>query len=316
MNAPTQTSPLRNLDLNLFRVFSEIYQAENLTHAAVRLHLTQPAVSNALARLRAELSDPLFVREGRRMTPTPLARRLAPQVALALSTLESALRGDEARFAPRECTRHFSIGMRETPELVVVPRLGQFLARQAPGISISSVRFERRRLARLLRGSTLDLAIDVRLPAPEDIRVQPLFRDRLQLAVRRRHPLLSQLHQPRAWLSLRHVVVSSRPRGPVLEDVVLGPLGIERQVAVRCQHYQAACQLVAQTDLLLLLPARYGEPFKKELGLRLLPVPVALPELEVALYWHAGAERDPALHWLIHNILSASELGRHPARAE
>jgi DNA-binding transcriptional LysR family regulator len=298
---------LASLDLNLFRVFSEVFQAQNLTHAAARLHLTQPAVSNALARLRAVLSDPLFVRDGRRMAPTPLARRLAPQVTLALSALESALRDDRPGFLPEQSSRSFTIGMRESPELLVVPRLGKFLAQHAPRISISSVRFERRQLPRLLRAAALDLAVDVRLPVPEDIQVETLFRDRLQLAVRRRHPLLSRLHEPSTWLSLRHVVVSARPRGPLLEDAVLGQLGISRSVAVRCQHYHAACQLVADTDLALLLPERYGEQFRKSLSLQLFPVPVPLPELEIALYWLSGAERDLGLRWLLENILSARD---------
>lgn len=298
---------LANLDLNLFRVFWEVYQAQNLTHAAAKLHLTQPAVSNALSRLRAELSDRLFVRDGRRMAPTPLARRIAPQVSAALLSLETALRDDRPGFLPENSTRHFTIGMRESPELALVPRLGKLLAERAPGIAISSVRFERRQLARLLRASALDLAVDVRVPAPEDIRVEPLFRDTLQLAVRRRHPLLARLHDRDAWLSLRHVVVSARPRGPLLEDAVLGQLGIARRVAVRCQHYYAACQLVAETDLALLLPTRYGEQFEKPLELTLLPVPLPLPELELALYWHAGADRDPGLRWLLENILSARD---------
>lgn len=312
MNAKAQSTPprspsLANIDLNLFRVFWEIYQAQNLTHAAAKLHLTQPAVSNALARLRSELDDPLFVREGRKMAPTPLAHRIAPEVDSALSALASALSGDRAAFSPEASSRSFSIGMRESPELVVVPRLATFLAEHAPQISFRSVRFERQKLARLLRASALDLAIDVRLPVPADIRVEPLFRDTLMLAVRRRHPLCARLGSLDAWLSLRHVVVSARPRGPLIEDAVLAPLGIERNVAVRCQHYHAACLLVAQTDLALLLPRRYGEHFRTPLGLRLLPVPVALPELEIALYFQARAERDPGLRWLLDAVLAARD---------
>lgn len=305
----TPPPALASLDLNLFRVFAEVFQAQNLTHAASRLRLTQPAVSNALARLRAELSDPLFVRDGRRMAPTPLARRIAPQVALALASLESALRDERPGFLPEQSTRNFSIGMRESPELLLVPRLGKFLAQHAPRVSFRSVRFERRQLPRLLRAASLDLAVDVRLPVPEDICVEPLFRDQLQLAVRKRHPLLGSLHEPSAWLSLRHVVVSARPRGPLLEDAVLGQLGITRTVAARCQHYQAACQLVAETDLALLVPARYAERSRKVLGLQLLPVPVPLPELEIALYWHRSAERDLGLRWLLENIMASRDNG-------
>lgn len=298
---------LRNVDLNLFRVFWAVYQAQNLTHAAAKLHLTQPAVSNALSRLRAELNDALFVRDGRRMVPTPLSRRIAPQVETALSAFDSALRADKPQFVPERSARTFVLGMRESPELAVLLGLADLLSEHAKRIAIHSVRFERPKLARLLRASTLDLAIDVRLPVPDDIRVQPLFRDGLCLAVRQRHPLRARLNDVSSWLSLRHVVVSARARGPLLEDAVLARLGIERDVAVRCQHYHAACQLVAQSDFALLMPQRYGQYFQQALDLALLPLPLPLPDLELALYWHASAERDEGLQWLIKQLVGLSQ---------
>lgn len=305
---------LRNVDLNLFRVFWEVYQAQNLTHAAAKLHLTQPAVSNALSRLRSELNDALFVRDGRRMVPTPLARRVAPQVELALAALDSALRHDSPGFAPERSTRAFVLGMRESPELAVLLGLAPLLSAHKKRIAVHSVRFERGKLARLLRASALDLAIDVRLPVPDDVRFQPLFRDGLCMAVRRRHPLRARLTDVASWLSLRHVVVSARPRGPLLEDAVLARLGIERDVAVRCQHYHAACQLVARTDFTLLIPRRYGEHFAEPLGLTLLPLPLPLPDLELGLYWHASAERDEGLQWLIRQLTTLSQAGLSPTK--
>lgn len=297
----------RAIDLNLFRVFVEVWRAESLTQAARKLHLTQPAVSNALARLRAHFDDPLFVRDGRRMLPTPRARAVAPQVLSALAVLEDAAQAQPAAFDPGRSTRRFTLGMREVVESAVVPELGQLCARSAPGLALHSVRFERKELARLLYSGALDAAIDVQMPIRGGVHHRPLFQEELCLALRRGHPLeRSRLISQSAFLSARHVAVSARARGTTLEDVLLAQQGLSREVAVRCQHYYAACALVSQTDLLLIAPRRYVERLHAHLDLALLPLPVPLPKLELTLYWHESPVRDPGLHWLIEQICAAS----------
>src|SRR6185437_13791471 len=151
----------------LFRVFDAVYRAGSITQAAALLHLTQPAVSNALTRLRAHFDDPLFVRDGRRVVPTPHARDLAGEIARALGTLEDAVKHGR-RFDPATSARRFVIGMRDAMESALLPRLARDVQRRWPGLSVQSTRFERGRLARQLAAGELDVAIDLPFASGDD----------------------------------------------------------------------------------------------------------------------------------------------------
>ncbi len=298
MNAPATATT----DLNLFRVFHEVYRARGLTLAGRRLGLSQPAVSNALARLRAQVGDPLFVRAGRRIVPTPRANEMAPHVDAALAALDAALQVEQG-FLPEQAERRFTVGMRELIEIVLLPKLARTLAREAPKMQLQSARIERRLLPRLLASQTLDLAVDVQLPAAPGVQQRQLFEEELCVALRKGHPAARGALTTARYLSLRHVTVSARATGPVLEDV-LARERLTRDVAVRCQHYHAACQLVAESDLALTLPRRYAERMRPMLDLRVIKAPPQLPTLAVMVYWHESAERDPGLVWLRDRIIA------------
>ncbi|WP_028079865.1 LysR family transcriptional regulator [Solimonas soli] len=296
------------VDLNLFRVFEAVYRAGSLTQAAAQLHLTQPAISNALARLRAHFDDPLFVRDGRRVAPTPRARAVAPEITAALQTLQQALATPQV-FDAGSASRRFVIGMRDLIEFALLPRLTQSVFADAPRLQLQSARIERRRTGRELAAGTLDLSIDIPTPVGEGIVQEPLFEEVLCVAMRPEHPLARGRLTTKQWLAARHVAVSSRRAGLVLEDVVLQREGLRRDVAVRCQHYYAACHVVAGSDLLLLLPRYYGEWFTAHLPLKLVPLPLALPGLQIMLYWHRNAEHDPGHAWLRERIRALTAAG-------
>jgi DNA-binding transcriptional LysR family regulator len=297
------TATVGSLDLNLLRVFAEVYRERSLTRAAQTLHLTQPAVSNALARLRNQLDDPLFVRDGRRMSPTPKARELSGPVLRALAMLSAALGTAGMPYAPSRSERTYYVGMREVIEAMLLAPLVQEIGRVAPLASVASVRFERRLLTRMLAARTLDFAVDVRLPDAPGIVREPLAREPLCIAMRRGHPLAEGPLGLDAWLGASHVAVSARREGATYEELMLAQAGDVRRegrrVAVRCQHYYAACAVVAESNHLLTLPRRYAERMKDLLPLVLRPMPEPLPELELCVYFHSGAERDPGLGWLI-----------------
>ena len=293
-------------DLNLFRVFHAVHGAGSLTQAAAQLHLSQPAVSNALARLRLQFDDALFIRDGRRMVPTPRANLIAPQVAAALDALEQVLSGEQ-RFEPRSAERRCTIGLRELLEFSLLPDLYGELQTQAPGINLHSSRIDRRRLERMLTSGAFDLAIDVRLPVGEDIRHRLLFREELCLAVRSGHPFTRRKPTVEDWLAARHVVVASKAGGPVLEDLALERRDLRRQIAVRCQHYYAACRVVAGSDLVLMLPRHYASQLQQSLALKLLPPPMHTPALEILLYWHRNAERDAGIVWIRERLVALTQ---------
>jgi DNA-binding transcriptional LysR family regulator len=312
MNESKRTA---RIDLNLFRVFEAIHRLGSLTQAARELHLTQPAVSNALARLRVQFGDPLFRRSGRRIVATPLAQTLAADVAQALHTLHGSLNRSQS-FKPAETARHFVMGMRDSLEFTLLPALSETLLTQAPRLQLSCVGFERAQLPRLLGAGELSLAVDIPQPLGPGIRQQTLLTDPLCVLMRSGHPLSRAPLSPAAWLKARHVIFSARASGPALEDVALARRGLSRDVALRCQHPYAACHIAAHSDLLLTLPRFHARWFAAQLPLHIAEAPIPLPRMEVQMYWHQNAEEDPGNRWLRDALVEIATRGRNdpPAR--
>lgn len=297
---------IRKLDLNLLVVLEAIHAEGSLTRAAQRLHLSQPALSHALARLREALDDPLFQRQGNRMVPTPRTQRLMGPLHEALGLIGDAVQ-EGARFDPATARQEFRLGLRDVFEATTLPALLGQIAREAPGVRLASVRADRRELETDLADGRLDVALDVLLPlAPDgDIRREPLSRDRLMVVARQGHPAITRGKLALdAYLGAGHLLVSSRRRGPGFEDQELARLGHERQIVLRCQHYFAACRVVASTDYLLTMPAQYATVANAGLGNVLLEMPASLPPMDVYLYWHESRENDPANRWLREKITS------------
>lgn len=288
---------LTRIDLNLFVVFEAIYREGSISRAARGLNLTQPAVSHALARLRDRLDDPLFVRRGNQMAPTPRARALAEPVREALSGLQHCLTGEHA-FDPATARRSFSLGLRDGLEACVLPPLIHYLEQHATGIEIHSVTVARRDMAQELAAGRLDLAMDVQLPTAAEIHQHALFDAPLVVLMRRDHGLARGALTLTRYLAARHVLVSSRRRGPGLEDFGLAQSGHQRELALRCQHYQAALEVVASSELLLTLPEMLAQRLADQARFLIRPLPISLPSMSLYLYWHRDQQNDAAHQWL------------------
>lgn len=290
------------LDLNLLKVFEAAYREQHLGRAAQSLHLTPSAVSHALRRLREQLGDPLFVRDGRRMLPTPACQRLAPPLLETLAHLRQLLQQLE-HFEPAQARQAFQIGMPYAIEAMLLPAIYRLLRERAPQATLSSVAYERRELGRTLAAGQLDIAIDVALPASEPVRHAALLQEPFCIAVRTRHALKRRptLQQ---YLQARHVAVSGRASGTVVEDIALLNLGLQRKIALRCQNYHSACRVVAASDHLLTMPMGLARQMAGR-ALRLLPLPFELPPVQPNLYWHANLAGDPANQWLRELVLDA-----------
>ncbi|SFF56603.1 DNA-binding transcriptional regulator, LysR family [Fontimonas thermophila] len=297
---------LHRIDLNLLVVLDAIFSEGGITKAGEKLHLTQPAISHALARMRELFGDPLFVREGRRMVPTPLARSLMQPVRRALHGLEVAL-NEAQRFDPATTQRHFTIGVRDVLEATVLPPLLARIATAAPSVDISAIRVDRRTLESELAAGRLDAALDVLLPVSDDIRHQRISADRLVVVARQGHPATAGQFDLAAYLRAHHVLVSSRRSGPGLEDLELSRQGFKRRIRLRCQHYFAACRVVSQTDLLLTMPERYAAIANRQYANQILPFPVPMPPMDVYLYWHASVDNEPASRWLRAQLIATVE---------
>lgn len=294
----------QNVDLNLFVVFEAIYAEGGITRASWRLHLSQPAISHALGRLRDMFDDPPFTRHGHTMIPAPLARRMIEPVRQSLRGFELTLRKAD-RFEYTSAAKRFTVGMRNVLEAAILPNLIRRITASAPRIDITIVRAERRELEKELSTGTLDAAIDVLLSLPDEIRRQHLVHDGLSVVVRRRHPTVRTGIDLETYLSAEHVAVSSRCRGLTAEDFELGRHDLRRRIRLRCQDYFAACRVVSETDLVLTMPERYAPILNAHFRNRLFAFPLKVPAFDCYLYWHANADSDPANAWLRRELVRA-----------
>ena len=246
---------LGQVDLNLFVVLEAIYREGNITRAGHQLNLTQPAISHALKRLRNLLRDPLFVRQGTHMVPTPFTRNMIDQVGQALQLLEVNLH-ESRSFVPENAHRSFHLSLWEYTEALILPSLVQRLLCAAPGMTISTSRVKRRDLeAELARGS-VDLAVEIPMTMSDHISGKALLKEPFAVMARKGHPAIKDRLDLDTYLAQHHVQVSSRRHGPSLVDVELSRRGLRRQVFLRIQHNFAASMVVSTTDMLLTLPER------------------------------------------------------------
>ncbi len=303
MNETNDLNKLDRLDLNLFRVFDTVYRERNLTHAAEILCLSQSAVSHAVGRLRVSLGDPLFVREGQGVVPTPLADRLWPDVKEALTLFRQAVMRHQS-FEPARDLAHITLAMNDKLEPSILPVITKKLHETIPNLQLASIRLDRSNLRADLVAGRIDFAIDVAQPTSPDICHTLLMRDEFAVVCRENRQINAD-----DYLAARHVTVSSRRTGRSLEEYGLSRLGLEREVVVRCQYYEAACRLVAQSDLLLTMPLHQATTINATLGNAVLPMPLPLSGIELHLYWHQQREGDPANQWLrgeLMNMFNAS----------
>ncbi|MCC7411893.1 MAG: LysR family transcriptional regulator [Gammaproteobacteria bacterium] len=288
-------------DLNLFRVFDAIYTQGNLTRAGELLHVSQPAVSSALARLRRLYGDPLFVRGAEGMTPTPFAEAVAPDVRRALQLLQSSVAHRE-RFDPAASDRSFRIATGDLGEVLVAPALIRDCATMAPGVTLEVVRASRAEIPRALAAGQVDFAIDALPVADAEISTLRLLETDHVVAVRAGHALADPPLTLDRYLACAHVHASSRRRGAGPADIALRRLGRQRQIVLRTQHHLQAVLTALHTDLVLTAPAALARLF----ALHLQPVPFAIPRFDLFLFWHRGNDGDPACAWLRERIAAGS----------
>ena len=301
-------------DLNLLFVFEALLSERNVSRAAAKIGRSQPAVSNALGRLRRLLGDPLFLRAGRTMAPTPRALDLAPEVAAALGHARRALGGPG--FDAGSASRIFRLAMTDDVEHRLLPALLRRLASAAPKVSIGV-----RRLPGLfevpdndLRSGAIDFAVG-RMPGPPAVEsgllMRRLYRDRFVCVARRGHPAIGRRLDRRRFLEAGHAAVFSPGRGPGMLDQILSERGEKRRVVVSVPHFLTVPFVVAGTDLIATIPESVARAFEEPPGLRRFPCPIPFPALDVHLVWHARAHEDPAHVWLRGLLVRvAGEAGR------
>lgn len=310
---------LAELDLNLLRAFDALMRERRVSPAAEQLGLSQPALSNALARLRRRLDDPLFVRSPAGLQPTPRAEQLAGPVREALALLAGALERPAA-FDPRLSRRRFHVAMSDIGEIYFLPTLMQALRDAAPGLSIATVRPGTLPVADALENGSLDLAIGHLAPVRRSgaFHQRRLFDQRYVCLLRAGHPLLNEGAPGRrargratttqgisldAFQAAEHLLVQAAGTAHGQVDEALRRQGIERRVALTVPHFVATGHLLAATDLVATVPQRLAERMTGPFGLVALPHPARLPRSPISMVWPARLHRDEASRWLRATVL-------------
>jgi DNA-binding transcriptional LysR family regulator len=296
----------RTLDLNLLRVFDVVMVERNVTRAAERLAMTQPAVSNALRRLREAVGEELFVPGSTGVTPSPQAIALWPAVRRALASLRELF--DPQGFDPAQDERRFTLAMADATAAVILPRLLADFEREGSRVSLQVEPLVTRDPRSLLVRGGVDAAIgffpDVARAVAASLGESELVLDALYgcdyvCAMRRDHPLASDAPLTLDdYCAAAHVRVSfaGRPHGFV--DEKLAALGRTRRVALMINQYAAAVHVVRGTDLLAVLPRRFVEANGAADALHITALPIEMPRIEIGLLWHRRHERDAAQRWL------------------
>ena len=312
-----QTLNFRTLDLNLLRVFDEVMQERSLTKAAHNLSLTQPAVSNALRRLRDTLGDELLVRSGQGLQATPLALKLWPTVRDALQNLQHTLVGQA--FDAATSNQTFVLTMADATAAELIPPLVNVLETQAPGISVRVRPLTTRDPRPLLADERADLALGFFPAALADLTAQAqtdqatafsherLYDGHYVCVMRKGHPLASQALTLADFCTARHLLVSfsGRPFGFI--DESLAALGKSRRVVLTVNQFFTAGRVVANSNLLTVLPRHFVKVTGIADELTLQELPFALPTVHVDALWHHRHAYDPAQLWLRRTIRGIAE---------
>jgi DNA-binding transcriptional LysR family regulator len=287
---------VQDIDLNLLRVFDAVLHEKGVTPAAARLGLTQPAVSNALARLRKVFGDALFVRTPRGVDATPFARELAEPVRQALALLESALAHGPG-FDPATSTRAFRFYMSDLGQIEFLPPLVERVQGSAPKVRLEAVALDVEDISGALAAGALDLAVGFLPALGPPVRRQALFRDPYVCLMRADHPAIGKTLTRKKFLEASHALVSYRGGHRVIEEA-LERAGLARRIALRVPHFTVVPMVLERSDLILILPLRVARVYEKRGNFKSLPPPVPIPPADVAVHWHERFEADPGNRWL------------------
>lgn len=287
---------IKDIDLNLLRLFDAVYRTRNVSRAAELLDLTQPAASQALTRLRLLIKDPLFVRAGGGVQPTPKADRLANAVRSALGLLEEAL-NESALFDPLQSRKVFRIHMSDIGEGRFLPDLMVALQRQAPGVRLETLPVPRHEIPQRLDSGAIDFAFGF-LPTVKDTQRVQLLQDRYVVLLRAGHPFAATRRSGPALLSaLRQLeFVAVRTHSDTLR--ILEMQQLQDRIRLTTEHFMVLPAIVRATDLAVVMPRNIARTFAADGGYTLIEPALPLRDFTVSLHWSRRFESDPGNQWM------------------
>ena len=294
-------NPLR-FDLNLLTVLNVLLRERSVSRAAAQLHLSQPAVSHALARARQAFGDPLLVREGSVMRPTPQALRLARPLAEVRAGMERMVQTTRS-FDPKDLQGEVRLAVSDYADVLLLPGLLDHLQAHAPGLRVLRRDLSSDKVGEDLASGQIDMAISFKLPGMAGVHERRLFDERhVGLA----HESMRGAMTLKRYVAARHVQISYRGSFAGDVDEALGRLGVRRTVVAFTPHVLAAAAAVAGGGLVMTMPERLARRLVGLYPLRLFELPFELPPLHLTLAWHGRSDADAAQGWLRESIAAVA----------
>jgi DNA-binding transcriptional LysR family regulator len=308
---------MNNVDIGLLRVFLVLMAERNVSRAAARLDLSQPATSHALARLRALFDDPLLLRSRDGMAPTERALEIERTVAAMLIEYDRLVT-PPSRFEPNESRRTFVLTATEYSELVLLPPLMARVRAQAPNVQIEIRAPNQQRMLDWLESGEVDLRIGWVRDATPSLRSRPLFHDNLVCIARRDHPHIQGAITLAQYLSLPHArpqIIGRTTIGRVIDDAVRAHGG-KLRIVLGLQNFLTIPRVVAESDIVATLPRRLAEVFVSQLPLQVIEPPLRLPRMRYAAYWHNRSHNDVGHQWLRRMLTETARDIQHSAPSD
>ncbi len=287
---------MAKLDLDWLSVFVEVYKTQSVSRAAQALGMEQASASIVLTKLRRHFDDPLFCRTAAGMAPTPRAQSIYPDVLEALSRMEKA-RGVAGAFRPQQATREFRICMTDISEIVLLPRLINHLQTTAPGLVIEAEKISPDSRLRLETGD-IDLAVGFMPSLEAGFYQQALFAQDFVCLASSTHPRIGTKLTRKAFTSEGHIMVMSSGTGHSIVDKVLAKNKVDRRIVLRLPSFLGVARIVAQTQLLVIVPRQLGHALAEQESVKVLEPPLPLPTYKVKQHWHERFNLDAGNIWL------------------
>lgn len=288
---------LHELDLNLLVTFNHLLVERRVSAVAERLGVSQPAVSNSLAKLRRLFGDELFLRTPKGMEPTPFADQLAESVSYALAMIHSGV-NQRVSFDPATAQGALTIGMTDIGEIYFLPSLLERLRRDAPGLTLSTVRNAAVNLRDELETGKVDLAMGLLPQLKAGFFQRRLFTQSYVCLMRRGHHLDKKRISLAEYSAAEHLVVVSAGTGHGKVDELLSRSGVARTIRLTVPHYVSVGHILQHSDLIATVPERLADRLVDPFGLVRVPQPAKLPDVAINVFWHAKYHRSPANRWL------------------
>lgn len=301
-------------DLNLLKTLDALLQEKSVTKTAERLYVTQSAVSKSLTKLREAFNDPIFIRAGKELIPTPKALELAVQLKPIIQSIEQMTLAES--FAPENCNRKFKFDMMEVAYAITLPEFMPILLDVAPHIKLETNTWSQDTMQRLLR-CDIDFAIkcmemDTRSvnhisSLPKELSYAELSRDHAACVVRKGHPVASNNLTIEDYLAQKHIQVTGGGNRHWLVDEILIQKGLERNIVLEVPDFHSAFKLCENTDLVLFAPFKQVESIVKHYELEVVDIPVQMQNGVYVIIWNSYFDQDPAHKWMRELVVAKSK---------